>query len=68
MNIFNFQKLLIEKNISSLQEMGANNIIFRTCTNLPILKRYITDIKLESTEENSTQRSSKLKSIGAKFS
>lgn len=48
--------------------MGANNIIFKTCTNLPILKRYITDIKLESTEEKSTQHSSKMKLIGAKFS
>lgn len=48
--------------------MGANNIIFKTCTNLPTLKRYITDMKLESTEEQSTQYSSKLKLIGAKFS
>lgn len=46
--------------------MGANNIIFKTCTKLPILKRYITDIQLNSAEEKSIQHSSDL--IGAKFS
>lgn len=33
--------------------MGANHIIFQTCTKLPILKRYITDItQAPNKEEN----------------
>jgi len=64
--MFILQKLLIEKNISSLQEMGANNVIFKTCTKLPILKRYITDIQLNYSEESNIQNSTDL--IGAKFS
>ncbi|XP_050533339.1 E3 ubiquitin-protein ligase UBR4 [Daktulosphaira vitifoliae] len=40
------KQLLIEKNISNLQELGANSIIFETCTKLPMLKRYI--IKMDA--------------------
>lgn len=46
--------------------MGANDVIFKTCTKLPILKKYITDIQLNTSEEKNIQRSSE--SIGAKFS
>jgi len=46
--------------------MGGNNVIFKTCTSLPILKRYITDIQLNSPEENYFRLNSDL--IGAKFS
>lgn len=45
--------------------MGANNIIFKTCTKLPILKRYIADIQPNSTEENCLKP---FELIGAKFS
>jgi hypothetical protein len=58
--------LLIKNNISALQEMGANNVIFKTCTKLPILKRYITENQLNSTEEQNIQHS--IESTGAKFS
>jgi len=51
----------------SLQEIGANNIIFKTCTKLPILKKFITDIQLDSFEDESIQRPN-LKLIGTKFS
>ncbi|XP_026807089.1 E3 ubiquitin-protein ligase UBR4 isoform X1 [Rhopalosiphum maidis] len=60
------KKLLIKNNISALQEMGANNVIFKTCTKLPILKRYITENQLNSTEEQNIQHS--IESTGAKFS
>lgn len=63
--MYKLQKLIIEKNISSLQEMGANNIIFKTCTNLPILKRYITDIQPNDIEEKCLKP---FESIGTKFS
>lgn len=46
--------------------MGANNVIFKICTKLPILKRYITEIHLNSTEELNFQRSTE--SNGAKIS
>lgn len=46
--------------------MGANNVIFKTCTKLPILKRYITEIQLNSTEEQNIQYSTDL--TGAKIS
>lgn len=46
--------------------MGANNVIFKTCTKLPVLKRYITEIQLNSTEEQNIQHSTEL--TGAKFS
>lgn len=58
--------MLVEKNISSLQEMEANHVIFKTCTRLPVLKRYITEIKLNSAKEKNILNSSEL--IGAKFS
>ncbi|VVC25973.1 Hypothetical protein CINCED_3A011321 [Cinara cedri] len=60
------KKLLIEKNVSSLQKMGANDVILKTCTKLPILKRYITDIQLNTIEEKKIQHS--FEPIGAKFS
>jgi len=46
--------------------MGANNVIFKTCTKLPILKRYITENQLNSTEEQNIQHT--IESTGAKFS
>lgn len=46
--------------------MGANNVIFNTCTKLPILKRYFTDIQRNSSEEYNIKLNSEL--IGAKFS
>jgi len=58
--------LLIKNNISALQDMGANNVIFKTCTKLPILKRYITEIQLNSTEEQNIQHATE--STGAKIS
>jgi len=53
--------------MSSLQEMGAYNVIFKTCTKLPILKRFITDIEFDSIEDENIQRPN-FKLIGAKFS
>lgn len=53
--------------MSSLQEMGANNIIFKTCTKLPILKQFITDDKLGYIENENNQRPNS-KMIGAKYS
>lgn len=46
--------------------MGANNVIFKTCTKLPILKRFIYDIQLNSVDDKNIFRS--LESSGAKFS
>jgi hypothetical protein len=57
--------LLIEKNILSLQEMGANNVFFKTCSKLPVLKRYFTEIQQNSAEEKNIQNPSDF--IGAKF-
>lgn len=46
--------------------MGANHVIFKTCSKLPILKKYIADIELNATGEKIIQRCTE--SIGAKFS
>lgn len=46
--------------------MGANNVIFKTCTKLPVLKRYVTETQLNSAEEKNIQNTSDM--IGAKFS
>lgn len=46
--------------------MGANNVIFKTCTRLPILKRYINEFQLNSVDDKSIFHSSE--SNGAKFS
>lgn len=46
--------------------MGANNVIFKTCTKLPILKRYISEIQLNSVDDKNILHSSE--SNGAKFS
>jgi len=53
--------------MSSLHEIGANNIIFKTCTKLPILKKFISDIDLDSIEVENYQRPN-LKLFGPKFS
>lgn len=42
--------------------MGASNVIFETCSKLPILKRYITEIKQNPIEdEKNVQRFSDIK-------
>lgn len=56
--------MLIEKNISSLQEMGATCVILKSCANLPILKRFMTNGNKPG--EINTKCSSEF--IGAKLS
>lgn len=46
--------------------MGANNVIFKTCTKLPILKRYINGVPLNSADDKNIYHSSE--SNSAKFS
>lgn len=47
--------------------MGASSIIFESCTKLPILKRYIADIK-PNTADNEKNIQHTAESIGVKFS